>query len=91
MFLTRLGYGSRAVITGDITQVDLPRGVPSGLAQALRILDGVDGIHVTRFQSRDVVRHPLVMRIVDAYERWDAAQAASRPDTVRAVGNGAAS
>ncbi len=74
MFLTRLGYGSKAVITGDITQVDLPRGTPSGLAQALQILDNVPGIHITRFQSRDVVRHPLVMRIVDAYERWDAAR-----------------
>ena len=74
MFLTRLGYGSKAVITGDITQIDLPRGQPSGLAQALTVLDGVNGIHVTRFVSRDVVRHPLVMRIVDAYEKWDAKQ-----------------
>lgn len=74
MFLTRLGFGSKAVITGDITQVDLPRGQPSGLAQALKILDGVEGIHVTHFASRDVVRHPLVMRIVDAYEKWDAKQ-----------------
>lgn len=74
MFLTRLGYGSKAVITGDITQIDLPRGQPSGLAQALTVLDGVNGIHVTRFASRDVVRHPLVMRIVDAYEKWDAKQ-----------------
>ncbi|MEL0027227.1 MAG: PhoH family protein, partial [Perlucidibaca sp.] len=72
MFLTRLGYGSKAVITGDITQVDLPRGTQSGLAQALQILDQVPGIHITRFQSRDVVRHPLVMRIVDAYDAWDA-------------------
>lgn len=74
MFLTRLGFGSKAVITGDITQVDLPRGQPSGLSQALKVLDGVEGIHVTHFGSRDVVRHPLVMRIVDAYEKWDAKQ-----------------
>lgn len=74
MFLTRLGFGSKAVITGDITQVDLPRGQPSGLAQALKILNGVEGIHVTHFASRDVVRHPLVMRIVDAYDKWDAKQ-----------------
>ena len=72
MFLTRLGYGSKAVITGDSSQVDLPRGVPSGLVQALKVLDGVEGIHVTRFAARDVVRHPLVMRIVEAYDRWDA-------------------
>lgn len=72
MFLTRLGYGSKAVITGDITQVDLPRGTPSGLAQALQVLDQVDGIHITRFTSRDVVRHPMVMRIVDAYEAFEA-------------------
>ena len=78
MFLTRLGYGSRAVITGDISQVDLPRGMESGLTQALTILEQVKGIHVTRFASRDVVRHPLVMRIVDAYEAWDAKQPAPR-------------
>ncbi|PQA45347.1 PhoH family protein [Amnimonas aquatica] len=74
MFLTRLGYGSKAVITGDITQVDLPRGTQSGLSQALKILDQVEGIHITRFATRDVVRHPLVMRIVDAYEAFDAAR-----------------
>lgn len=72
MFLTRLGYGSRAVITGDISQVDLPRGVESGLSHALKILQDVEGIHVTRFAARDVVRHPLVMRIVNAYDAWDA-------------------
>ncbi len=74
MFLTRLGYGSKAVITGDVTQVDLPRGQPSGLSQALQILDSVAGIHITRFESRDVVRHPLVMKIIDAYDAWDARQ-----------------
>ncbi|MBW6493232.1 MAG: PhoH family protein [Burkholderiaceae bacterium] len=69
MFLTRIGFGSRAVVNGDITQVDLPKGQPSGLAQARRILDGLRGIAFTDFDSSDVVRHPLVARIVDAYER----------------------
>lgn len=74
MFLTRIGFGSKAVITGDITQVDLPRGVYSGLKHGLEVLDGVDGIGITRFTSKDVVRHPLVQRIVDAYDRFDAKQ-----------------
>ncbi|MFB2588002.1 PhoH family protein [Acinetobacter sp. c1-l78] len=71
MFLTRLGFGSRAVITGDITQVDLPRGQQSGLAQALRVLEKINEIHITRFHSRDVVRHQLVQKIVEAYEVFD--------------------
>lgn len=71
MFLTRLGFGSTAVITGDITQVDLPRGVMSGLKHAMRVLQGVEGISFTRFEARDVVRHPLVQRIVEAYDRED--------------------
>jgi phosphate starvation-inducible PhoH-like protein len=74
MFLTRLGFGSRAVITGDITQVDLPRGQESGLAHCLRVLQDVEGIHITRFSSKDVVRHHLVQRIVEAYEAWDKTQ-----------------
>ncbi|MGY6533891.1 MAG: PhoH family protein [Pararhodobacter sp.] len=69
MFLTRLGEGSRMVITGDRTQVDLPRGVPSGLVAAERILQGIDGIGFSYFTSADVVRHPLVARIIEAYER----------------------
>jgi len=77
MFLTRLGFSSRAVITGDLTQVDLPRGVRSGLRQAVAILHGVKGISVTRFQACDVVRHPLVQSIVEAYER---AEAGGDPD-----------
>jgi phosphate starvation-inducible PhoH-like protein len=68
MFLTRIGFGSKAVITGDPTQVDLPRGQTSGLAHATGILAEVPGIATTAFTSRDVVRHPLVARIVDAYE-----------------------
>jgi len=71
MFLTRLGFGSRAVITGDPTQVDLPRGQESGLAHALKVLATTRGIHITRFTARDVVRHPLVQHIVEAYESWD--------------------
>lgn len=69
MFLTRIGFGSKAVITGDPSQVDLPRGQESGLAHAVKVLDEVQGIATTRFTSRDVVRHPLVARIVDAYDR----------------------
>ncbi len=73
MFLTRLGEGSRMVVTGDRTQVDLPRGVPSGLADAERILKGVAGISFSYFGSADVVRHPLVARVIEAYDRADAA------------------
>lgn len=68
MFLTRVGFGSRAVVTGDVSQIDLPKGAMSGLIDAERILKRVKGIAVTRFTSADVVRHPLVARIVDAYE-----------------------
>ena len=69
MFLTRIGFGSKAVVTGDVTQVDLAKGQASGLADARRVLDGVRGIAMTEFQSDDVVRHPLVQAIVDAYDR----------------------
>lgn len=68
MFLTRIGFGSRAVVTGDITQIDLPSGQKSGLRNAVEILDGLEGIDFTYFSRRDVVRHPLVKRIVRAYE-----------------------
>lgn len=68
MFLTRLGEGSRMVVTGDRTQIDLPRGVPSGLQEAERILKGVKGCSFNYFTSKDVVRHPLVARIIEAYE-----------------------
>lgn len=76
MFLTRLGFGSRAVITGDITQVDLPRGHKSGLAQAMDILSGIEEIHITKFDSKDVVRHQLVQKIVEAYDVFDDEQMA---------------
>jgi phosphate starvation-inducible PhoH-like protein len=71
MFLTRIGFGSRAVITGDLTQVDLPPKVTSGLRQAIGLLKEVDGISQTFFDARDVVRHPIVRRIVEAYEAAD--------------------
>ena len=73
MFLTRLGFGSTAVITGDVTQIDLPKHQKSGLKDAVEVLRGVDGVSFTYFESRDVVRHPLVARIVNAYEARDAA------------------
>jgi phosphate starvation-inducible PhoH-like protein len=71
MFLTRIGFGSRAVVTGDVTQIDLPTGQLSGLNNAVRILENVDGISFTFFTRKDVVRHPLVQRIVAAYEADD--------------------
>jgi phosphate starvation-inducible PhoH-like protein len=76
MFLTRLGFGSRIVVTGDVTQVDLPAGTASGLRQVQGILEGVDDVYFSRLTSHDVVRHKLVADIVDAYERFDARQAA---------------
>ncbi|HZV93822.1 MAG TPA: PhoH family protein [Caldimonas sp.] len=72
MFLTRIGFGSKAVVTGDISQVDLPKGTVSGLIEAEQVLQGVAGIATTHFTSADVVRHPLVARIVEAYGRADA-------------------
>jgi len=69
MFLTRLGFGSRAVVTGDVTQIDLPGSGRSGLVQAVRILSGVEGISFVHFKDDDVIRHPLVGRIVQAYDR----------------------
>jgi|TARA_B110000483_G_scaffold86858_1_gene107284 phosphate starvation-inducible PhoH-like protein len=68
MFLTRIGFGSTAVITGDMSQIDLPRGTASGLTHACEVLAGVEAISFTHFQSRDVVRHPIVQSIVDAYD-----------------------
>jgi phosphate starvation-inducible PhoH-like protein len=75
MFLTRIGFGSTAVVTGDVTQVDLPRGQPSGLRQAIEILRHVEGISFTFFNARDVVRHAVVQRIVSAYDAYDRKQA----------------
>jgi len=69
MFLTRIGFGAKAVVNGDVTQIDLARGQKSGLIEARRILAGVRGIAFTEFGAQDVVRHPLVARIIDAYEK----------------------
>ena len=77
MFLTRLGMGSKMIITGDVTQIDLPRTVKSGLIQALDILRGVPGIGRVEFDKKDIVRHKLVQRIVEAYERHDEAMRAN--------------
>lgn len=80
MFLTRIGFGSTAVITGDITQVDLPRGTTSGLIHVAKVLQDIPGIGFTFFKSADVVRHPLVQRIVEAYENYESA---ARTEPVR--------
>ncbi|WP_457636477.1 PhoH family protein [Persephonella sp.] len=71
MFLTRIGFGSKAVITGDITQIDLPKVSNSGLVQALEVLQDVKGIGICRFSEKDVVRHPVVQRIITAYDRFE--------------------
>jgi phosphate starvation-inducible PhoH-like protein len=78
MFLTRMGEGTHMVITGDLSQIDLPTGVRSGLRDALDTLEGVPGIAVCRFDKRDVVRHPLVARIVEAYDQREAAEKDAR-------------
>jgi len=88
MFLTRLGFGSQIVVTGDVTQVDLPSGQTSGLRVVQDILEGIPDIHFARLTSADVVRHKLVGKIVDAYERYDAN--ASQPGRERAHGRGRA-
>ena len=86
MFLTRLGFGSRVVITGDVTQVDLPSGQVSGLRVVQDILEGIPDIHFCRLTSHDVVRHRLVGEIVDAYERYDARQAGGQRGPARGGG-----
>lgn len=80
MFLTRLGFNSKAVVTGDLTQTDLPSGVKSGLATAVRILDGVEDIKIHEFSDRDVVRHKLVQRIILAYEAYERKKAHEERD-----------
>ena len=80
MFLTRMGFGSRAVVTGDITQIDLPRSQVSGLRHVLRVLDEVPGVSFTFFNARDVVRHDLVQRVVEAYEEYEAKPSSDRQD-----------
>jgi phosphate starvation-inducible protein PhoH and related proteins len=92
MFLTRLGYGSKAVITGDVTQVDLPSGRASGLLEVQRVLRGVEGIAFCSFSEVDVVRHPLVQEVVRAYDAWDVERKAKAAEekAARAAARGAA-
>src|SRR5690606_3088237 len=71
MFLTRLGFGSKAVITGDITQIDLPKGQFSGLVEVQKVLSDVEGIAFVHLTGEDVIRHPLVQKVVEAYERYE--------------------
>ncbi len=71
MFLTRMGFGSRVVITGDVTQIDLPSDKPSGLKEAMRVLDGVEGVGICRLTQNDVVRHVMVQRIIEAYAKFE--------------------
>jgi phosphate starvation-inducible PhoH-like protein len=85
MFLTRLGYGSKAVVTGDMTQIDLPTGKASGLAEALSILSGIDGIQLVRFSEIDVVRHPLVQDVIRAYDALDRRRSEQRESIPPAV------
>ncbi len=87
MFLTRLGFGSKAVVTGDVTQSDLPSTVRSGLREAAQILADVEGIHISRFTEADVVRHPLVQEIIRAYDRWDQRKPRRRGDRAAGVGS----
>jgi phosphate starvation-inducible PhoH-like protein len=74
MLLTRIGFGSKAVITGDITQIDLPKASQSGLIEAIKVLEGIKGIGFTKFSEKDVVRHPIVQRIIEAYNRYEEQQ-----------------
>jgi phosphate starvation-inducible PhoH-like protein len=91
MFLTRLGMNAKMIITGDVTQIDLPRSTTSGLVQALRVLRRVDGVGRVEFDRKDIVRHRLVQRIVEAYQQFDeeqralAADAASEPQNPEVV------
>lgn len=85
MFLTRIGFNSKAVITGDITQIDLPRNQKSGLRHAIEVLEGVEGISFNMFMAEDVVRHPVVQRIVKAYDVYDQQQAKQKAEAKRAA------
>lgn len=91
MFLTRLGFNSKVVVTGDVTQTDLPYGKRSGLAEALEILGDIPEIGVVRLTSKDVVRHELVQRIVDAYDRhFEAQKQQPRPENAPHTGRSTA-
>ena len=87
MFLTRLGNNSKAIVTGDVTQIDLPYLKKSGLAEAIKILDGIEGISIFRFSYRDVVRHPLVQKIILAYDKYEKSKPEEKPRTFRRVPN----
>ena len=89
MFLTRIGFNSRAVITGDITQVDLPRGVKSGLRHAIEVLNDISGVSFNFFQSKDIVRHPVVGRIVDAYEKYEKKEQQAKTNKISSNENNA--
>ena len=86
MFLTRLGFRSKAVVTGDLTQTDLPSGQKSGLAMAVKIIGGIDDIVIHQFSDRDVVRHKLVQKIILAYERFEREQAQKAHNQKRGTG-----
>jgi phosphate starvation-inducible PhoH-like protein len=88
MFLTRLGEGSRMAVTGDLSQVDLPAGQRSGLTDAVETLDGVEGVSIVRFTEADVVRHPLVGRVVRAYEARDRERRAGAGEDIATDGTG---
>ena len=85
MFLTRIGFGSKVVITGDVTQIDLPGDKASGLKEAMRVLQGIDDIEICMLSAADVVRHVLVQKIIEAYEAYDKRRAASAGRTYRRV------
>ena len=87
MFLTRLGFNSKAVVTGDLTQTDLPYGQKSGLSVAVRVLEEVEDVYVHAFSDKDVVRHKLVQRIIRAYEKYEKAAAESRLQRQKPKGN----
>ncbi|MBV8862209.1 MAG: PhoH family protein, partial [Mycobacterium sp.] len=86
MFLTRLGFGSKVVVTGDVTQIDLPGGARSGLRAAVEILEDIDDIHIAELTSADVVRHRLVAEIVDAYTKYEAPELTMNRAARRALG-----
>ena len=87
MFLTRLGFGSKAVVTGDLTQIDLPSKYKSGLIQAMEVLKDVDGVGINKFTEKDVVRHELVQRIIKAYEKFDEKQELNKTNENKNKGN----
>ena len=86
MFLTRIGFGSRAIVTGDITQIDLPSGKKSGLKVAQKVLKNIEGIEFSVFTEKDVVRHPLVQKIIKAYEKYDNEQEKKRKNDRNNIG-----